>query len=178
LTLDRLLGAIIAGGLSRRFGSDKALALIDGRPMLDHVSDALQAMVAEVVVCGRAWREFRHLADRPEPGCGPLGGLAAALAHAREQGFDAVLSVPVDVLPLPPDLPSRLAGGGPRVLAGQHLIGLWPAALASGLDEHLAAGHRSIRSWIEASGAVRVAETGLDLVNANTPDGLPGNMSG
>ena len=37
----RVLGAILAGGQSRRFGSDKASASLDGKSLLDHVADAL-----------------------------------------------------------------------------------------------------------------------------------------
>src|SRR3546814_6935480 len=39
----KLLGALIAGGQSRRFGSDKALAVIEGKPLLNHVIDALRS---------------------------------------------------------------------------------------------------------------------------------------
>ena len=51
----RVLGAIIAGGQSRRFGSDKALAVIDGRPMIAHVTEALRPQVEMVAICGRDW---------------------------------------------------------------------------------------------------------------------------
>ena len=34
----KTLGAILAGGGSRRFGSDKAAAWLDGRALIDHVA--------------------------------------------------------------------------------------------------------------------------------------------
>ena len=97
----KLLGALIAGGQSRRFGSDKALALIAGRPLLAHVIEGLEQQVDEVVVCGRQWPGLTSLPDRPATDQGPLGGICAALHHARDNGFDAVLTAGCDTLPVP-----------------------------------------------------------------------------
>ena len=69
---ERLLGAIVAGGRSRRFGSDKARATVEGRTLFDHVVGALSPQVADIVLCGRDWPGFDSLDDRPEPGLGPL----------------------------------------------------------------------------------------------------------
>src|SRR5579872_4815856 len=100
----RILGAVLAGGRSSRFGSDKAAALIDGRPMLEWVIDALAPQVDDVIICGRASPGRISVAYRPRPDLGPLGGLNAALHHAAANGFDAVLSVPCDTPRLPADL--------------------------------------------------------------------------
>lgn len=165
------LGAILAGGQSRRFGSDKLLARIDGRPLIDHVCAAIAPQVDAIVLCGGRWPGLTTIDDRPDAGLGPLGGLNAALHHAARQGFAAVLVVPIDVHPLPADLRTRL-GTAPAVLAGQWAVGLWPAALSPALDAHLADGHRSMRSWIGASGARRVDDDALGLRNINRPDDL------
>jgi molybdenum cofactor guanylyltransferase len=162
----RLLGAILAGGQSRRFGRDKAAALVGGRALIDRVADALGPQVDALIVVGRG-----DIDDRPAPGLGPLGGLCAALDHGARHGFDAVLTAGCDVLPVPDDLATRLAPG-PAVIEGQPLFGLWPTALAARLDAHLAAGgDRSLRGWIAATGARAVA---LDatLHNVNTEDDL------
>ncbi|MCR5872034.1 hypothetical protein LRS12_15755 [Sphingomonas sp. J344] len=77
------------------------------------------------------------------------------------------MTVPIDVFPLPTDLVTRLGGAGPAVFEVQYLIGLWPAALAGQLDAHLADRHRSLRSWMEATGARRVNDAALGLFNIN-----------
>lgn len=170
----RVLGALLAGGRSRRFGSDKALAAYGGRRLIDHAVATLRAQTEGLVVCGREWPGLVALADRPLADCGPLGGLNAALHHAAASGFDAVLCIPLDVHPLPRDLRARLEGEGARVLAAQHAIGFWPAALAGALDAHLARGHRAIGGWVAHTGAVRVPDAELGLVNINTRDDLAG----
>jgi molybdenum cofactor guanylyltransferase len=162
------LGAIIAGGGSRRFGGDKAAALIDGRALIDHVHDALLPQVDAVVVCGRDWPDMIAVADRPALNMGPLGGLCGALHYAAAHGYDAVLTAGCDVLPVP-DL-RALAGPGAAVVEGQRLFGYWPVGLATRLAAHLAdQDDLSIRQWIVVSGARRVACAG-PFHNLNTRD--------
>lgn len=165
----RLLGAIIAGGQSRRFGSDKAKALFKGQPLAAHVIAALARHADEVMFAGRKWPGFASVADVPEPGLGPLGGLAGALAHAVEHGFDAVLSAPCDLPGIPDELlRDLLAQQGPAIFVGNPIIGLWPAVLAPELARYLTETEdRSMRAWATRCGAMRVSE-GLTLPNINT----------
>lgn len=163
----RVLGAILAGGGSTRFDGDKAAALVGGRALLDHVADALRGQAEALVVCGREWPGLTSLADRPAPDMGPLGGLCAALCHARDKGFDAVLSAGCDVLPVPVTA-LRMS----EYIDGQPLFGLWPADLAERLDRHLATQpDRSMRRWIAASG-MRPVLSAVALHNLNTRDDL------
>jgi molybdopterin-guanine dinucleotide biosynthesis protein A len=161
----RVLGAILAGGKSRRFGSDKAQARYEGQCLMTHCIAALRGQVDDLVVCGREWPGLVSLPDRPIADAGPLGGLNAALHYP---GFDAVLCVPVDVHPLPDNLRAMLEGNEARVLASQHAIGFWPTRLGAALDAHLERGHRAIGGWIAHTGAVRVPDAELALVNINT----------
>jgi molybdopterin-guanine dinucleotide biosynthesis protein A len=168
-----ILGAIIAGGRARRFGSDKALALYDDRRLIDIVIEGLGPQVAAMAICGRVFPGIETLEDRPTAGLGPLGGLCAALHYASANGHDAVLSVAADIVPIPLLLASWLsAKPGPTVVKGQHLLGLWPSYLANDLDRHLATTtDRSLRGWIAASGATSVAVPAA-FANINTPEDL------
>ena len=159
-----ILGAILAGGASRRFGSDKAVALLNGRPLLDHVRERLAGQCDAVIVVGRAWPGLTAVADRPAHGLGPLGALAGALHHAAAHGHGAVLTSGCDLPDLPTDLCHRL-GTPPAVIAGQPLLGLWPVGLLPRLDAYLAdTTDRSMRGWIGAIGARQVT---LDRTIAN-----------
>lgn len=165
--MTRILGAVLAGGASRRFGSDKALAPLGGAPMLDHVVTTLAPQVAQVVICGRSWGNLHTLRDASPERIGPLAGLEAALRFAAANGFDAVLTAPVDVVPLPPDLTAHLAGACPAVFEDQWLIGYWSAALHAPLANFLATGNRRWQAWMREAGAVRIREPHL-LHNLNT----------
>lgn len=99
--------AILAGGQATRFGGrDKSALLIDERTLLDRQLDALAPLTDDVMIVGRDVAQGCQPCDRsPEraaprlvadivPGCGPLGGLHAALTAARG---DALLLVACDM---------------------------------------------------------------------------------
>ena len=172
MTASGILGAVLAGGRSRRFGSDKALAIMpDGRMLIDHAIAGLAPHVVRVVTCGRDG----GLADRPAPDLGPLGGLNAALHHARVEGFAGVLTNGCDMPLYPTDLPIALIGASAAILQGQPLLGWWPVALADMLDTHLAEeNNRSIRGFAARIGARAVDIPGLVPPNINRPEDMAG----
>lgn len=81
--------AILAGGLATRLGGcDKSALLVDGRAILDRQIDTLTPLVEDLMIVGHSVNVThlipgaRVIADIV-PGCGPLGGLHAALTSAR-----------------------------------------------------------------------------------------------
>jgi len=79
--------AILTGGRATRFdGRDKSALVVDaadGRTILERQMAALSPLTHDILIVGRATHPAaRTIADRVE-GCGPLGGLDAALVEAR-----------------------------------------------------------------------------------------------
>ncbi|MGH9052690.1 MAG: molybdenum cofactor guanylyltransferase, partial [Acidimicrobiia bacterium] len=74
-------GAILAGGDSKRMGTDKALVEVAGIPMGERVARALAQVVEEVIVVGRRdeLAGMRAVVDAWPGRRGPLAGLATAL---------------------------------------------------------------------------------------------------
>jgi molybdopterin-guanine dinucleotide biosynthesis protein A len=165
-----LLGAVLAGGASSRFGSDKAMAQFNGKTLIDLVISRMRPQVSDLVVVGRDHPGEASIPDRPAPGLGPLGGLCAALHRAAAGGYDAVLTSGCDLPELPLDLREAL-GEAPAFALGQPLLALWPAALAGVLDLHLARStDRSLRGWVALTGA-RAVDLG-PIRNVNRPGDL------
>lgn len=90
--------AILAGGSARRFGRDKLIEEVDGRPLATGVIElARSAGARRIVLVGHRRSEL----DRPDiswvpdrwPGSGPLGGVLTALT-----------AVDTDVVAIPGDL--------------------------------------------------------------------------
>ena len=163
----KTLGAVLAGGRSSRFGSDKALAMLGGRTLLDHAHAALRPQCDALFVVGRGV----GLADWPQPDMGPLGGVAGALRHAASEGFDQLLTAPVDCLRLPPDLRALLEPA-PAFLDTQPVIGLWPAATLAELQAILADGRDlAVRAYARRIEA-RAVRSDFVPPNINSADDL------
>ena len=85
-------GYIMAGGASSRFGSDKALAVLAGKTMLERVLElAAQSGIANASVVGTARKYSGYGAVCIEdqwPGEGPLGGIITALEDAAKNRKD------------------------------------------------------------------------------------------
>ena len=88
---------ILAGGRSRRFGSDKALFMYRGRPLIEHVIGAVRPGIGSISIIADDSERFRHLGLPCHPdivkGIGPLGGIYTALSlcgkgHALVLGCD------------------------------------------------------------------------------------------
>ncbi len=166
-----ILGCVLAGGLSTRFGSDKALAELHGHTLLARAVDALSGWCEHVVVVGRETAPAPTLPDWPQPNMGPLAGIAAALHLALDEGYEAVLTCGVDSAALPEDLLDRLAPA-PAYVAGQPVIGLWPASASPALDALLeGAGRHSMLAFAELLGA-RAVKLPVEPANINTPADL------
>lgn len=82
----KTVGIVLAGGLSRRFGSPKAFAEIDQDYFYERAVNALQPHCEEVVIVTRPElmdsypAELRVILDLPEyAGCGPLAGILSVM---------------------------------------------------------------------------------------------------
>ena len=166
-----ILGCVLAGGQSTRFGSDKALAELEGRSLLALAVDRLSGWCERVVVAGREVAPAPCLPDWPRAGMGPLGGIAAALRLAADEGYGAVLTIGVDCADLPEDLPLLLAPA-PACVSSQPVIGLWPASALPVLEAILTSeGRHSLRQFAQGCGA-RLVTLDSEPANVNTPADL------
>ena len=145
----RTVAVVLAGGTSRRFGTDKLAHPVAGRPLLDHTLAGLPQDVA-VVLVGPPRPTARPVTVVREdpPGGGPAAGLVAGLRHALAGDADLVLV-------LPGDAPG--AGAGAGVLREALLRGRHPAVLgvdADGQEQplQLALGRAAARQLVDLAG--------------------------
>ncbi|MGC2696566.1 MAG: molybdenum cofactor guanylyltransferase [Candidatus Angelobacter sp.] len=101
-------GFVLAGGKSTRMGQDKAALSLNGRTLLEHALAALREVCRDVAILGRyeSYGAFAPAYEDIYPGCGPLGGIHAALSNSHTQ-YNIVTAV--DTPFLMPQLLSYLA---------------------------------------------------------------------
>ena len=93
-------GYVLAGGKSSRMGRDKALVELAGKPLVLRAVLKLRRICADVAIAGgdASLDMFAPVVVDIHPGCGPLSGIEAALAHSTH---DWNLFLPID-MPLMP----------------------------------------------------------------------------
>lgn len=162
---------VLAGGQGARLGGDKPARWLGGRPLVDWALDRARRYGGPVAISVRrtgqvAMSDGLELLDSPDLE-GPLAGLAAALAFARDLAAAHVLTLPCDMPWLPDDLAERLsatladtaAAVAFPAIAGesQAVCGLWRASCLDRLDAYVATGRRSLKGFGQFVGAVDVA---------------------
>jgi molybdopterin-guanine dinucleotide biosynthesis protein A len=146
---------ILAGGQARRMGGiDKALARHRGERLIDRVLAGAGEGFAQVLVSynGSGFVGGEAVRDLRDGHPGPLAGIEALLAACQAPWL---LSLPVDIEDVPPQLCERLAecaadstGVRARHADGDEpLVALWPVAVArvavgAALDSGQGAVHR------------------------------------
>ena len=166
-----ILGVVLAGGGSTRFGSDKALAELGGHTLLARAFDTLTGFCELVVIAGRERGPGHCIPDWPQANRGPLAGIAAGLHLARDEGYASVLTCGVDSVGLPENL-LELLSPAPAYLESQPVVGHWPAGTVDAIETLLLAeGRHSMLAFAEAIGATAV-RFGAKPANINTPADL------
>jgi molybdenum cofactor guanylyltransferase len=150
---------ILAGGLSRRMGRDKASLPAGDGTLIEHLARRLAPVVDETIVAGGSrlpeLSGLRFVEDR-YPGLGPLAGMHAGLGAAR---YAHVWVVGCDLPDADPALVHLFLGlvAGydavvPRIDAEpQGVCALYDRALVSRIDGLLAAGERRVKALLAAS---------------------------
>lgn len=81
-------GAILAGGMSRRMGYNKAFIEIDGASIIERAALAMSAVFASPVIIANDTNLYSHLGLPVFPDvikdAGSLGGIYTALFHSRK----------------------------------------------------------------------------------------------
>ena len=86
---NRIVGAVLAGGKSRRMGQNKALLPFHGKPLIQHTTELMQKIFSQVLVVCWNRRQYKFL-EIPTivdkiPNCGPLGGIHTALSEVNNR---------------------------------------------------------------------------------------------
>jgi molybdopterin-guanine dinucleotide biosynthesis protein A len=78
---------ILAGGASKRMGRDKASLTLGGKTLLERALGLVNSITRDVAIIGNAAKfgGYGRIIEDIYPGCGPLGGIHAALRQTRAE---------------------------------------------------------------------------------------------
>ncbi|TYO95804.1 molybdenum cofactor guanylyltransferase [Geothermobacter ehrlichii] len=178
-------GIVLAGGESRRMGSDKSLLPLDGERFIERIFRLMAELFDEVLIVTNAPELYADIACRKVPdvyrGRGALAGIHAGLRHARSP---QIFVVACDMPFLRPELIRHICRTNrwdvhvPRTASGlEPLHACYRKACLPAMERILRKGGRRIVDFFPA---VRVAEMspavwrrhdpeGLSFLNVNTP---------
>jgi len=188
---DDITGLVLAGGLGRRMrenggGTNKALRLFEGRPMVSHVIERLSSQVGSIMLNANQDHDafaaygLPIVSDELEGFAGPLAGLHAGLQQAQTPWL---LSCPCDSPFLPLDLADKLARAAIENEAdlavaytgkqAHPVFALVKHDVLPGLKAFLHDGGRKIDAWYAPLSVARV-DFGDESAfrNINTPEEL------
>jgi molybdopterin-guanine dinucleotide biosynthesis protein A len=161
----QLTGILLAGGESRRFGSPKADAVLDGESLRERGWRLLGESCDELLLVGPG-----GLAD---PGTGPVAAIAAGL---RKASHDVAVVVPVDMPLLTADALRALAAACRDAAVAQ--AGPLPCAVARRALPAFESDERRLRAVLDGLDTARVELDERLLLNVNEPADLPRGRAG
>jgi molybdopterin-guanine dinucleotide biosynthesis protein A len=174
---------VLCGGESRRFGTDKALVELDGRPMAERVAAVLEAAdCAPVIFVGGDGDRLtattgREVVADSWPGEGPLGAVVDALRRFARLDAEGVVVAACDLPNLTVEAVRSVVGtgGAIAVAVAERLhpsLTYWPTSTAGEVEALFRCGRRAVHEALDALGATRVAVAEEALRNVNRPSDL------
>ena len=166
-----LTGVLLVGGASRRFGSPKALAAIDGETLAARAWRVLDAACDEVIAVGKTADNLALPFPLLDDGTDVRAPIAGVVAGLRASSHDVVVVLPVDCPSITPATLQRL-GASVAVAQTGPLPGAYAKSMLSELERRLAAGELSLRG---VNGNVVEIDEG-ELADVDVPGDLPDEL--
>ena len=171
---NNILGTVLAGGKSQRFGEDKSQVKLDGKLLIDHILDEIINEFKEILIVSNNQINFKHsdkisMISDLKKDQGPLGGVLSAMKWVKESNKDYkwISTFPVDT----PFFKKEILQNFLREINSDesklffiksnntrhNIFGIWSIDLMEKLEEDLNNGKRKVEQWANDIG-VKVIE--------------------
>ena len=176
---NNILGTVLAGGKSQRFGEDKSQVRLKGKLLIDYILSEIKDEFKEILIVSNNKIHFKNsekismIADF-EKGQGPLGGVLSAMKWVKQKNKDYkwISTFPADTPFFKREIlqkffkeikieESRLffiKSNNTR----HNIFGLWSIDLLGELEEDLKKGDRKVELWANKVG-VKVID--MEFIN-------------
>jgi molybdenum cofactor guanylyltransferase len=166
-----LSGVVLVGGASRRFGSPKALAQIEGETFVDRARRILAAACDHVLVVGKAGELPFEVVDDGSSVRAPIAGVVAGL---RAVATDVAVFLPVDCPRVTPEIVRALGDACRDAAVPQTgpLPGAWAKTALPVLEQRLVHGPLALYRAYEELDVAQLQFDPALLADVDTPQDL------
>ena len=189
---NNILGVVLAGGKSQRFGEDKCQVKLGDKLLIDYILSEIIDEFKEVLLISNNRIEFKpsnkiSLIEDLEKGLGPLGGILTAMKWIKEnnKSYKWISTFPSDTpffrkqilknfLEEIKDYKEKLFFINSNNTR-HNIFGLWSVDLLDRLEEDLSKGERKVEMWANKVGVKSINmrfEIKDPFFNINTKEDL------
>ena len=185
---NNVLPVILAGGKSRRFGADKAVAKLGDKSLIDYTINKLEPKFAEILVITNkpiqvSKNNIFFIKDTMSGQLGPLVGILSAMEWVKnnDKNYEWIISFPCDTPFFEEEIIDKvinsqkssdkkllfLKSGNKR----HNIFGLWSIELMEQLRNDINKGARKVEDWANKIGTEIVeinSESDKSFLNINT----------
>ena len=185
---NNVLPVILAGGKSRRFGADKAVAKLGDKSLIDYTINKLEPKFAEILVITNypmqvTKNNIFFIKDTMSGQLGPLVGILSAMEWVKnnDKNYEWIISFPCDTPFFEEEIIDEviksqkssdkkllfLKSGNKR----HNIFGLWSIELMEQLRNDINQGARKVEDWANKIGTEIVeinSESDKSFLNINT----------
>ncbi len=189
---NNILGTVLAGGKSQRFGEDKSQVKLDGKLLIDFILSEIADEFKEILIVTNnqiAFQKSKKISTIKDfkKGQGPLGGVLSAMKWAKEKNsnYKWISTFPVDTPFFKKKILKKflseinieesklffIKSNNTR----HNIFGMWSIDLMKKLEEDLNKGHKKVETWANSIGVKIINMEFMyedPFFNINTKDDL------
>ena len=190
---NNILGVVLAGGRSKRFGNDKTIAKLGNKTLLDHTIEKIEKNFHEILIVSNNEKlDFNKKnifssKDLIQGYLGPLVGVLTAMVwiEKNKKNYNWIATFPCDTPFFDENLINKiknfpkksekklffLKSGSRR----HNIFGLWSLDLKDALYKDIKNGHRKVEEWADKIGLEIIEindEKDYNFLNINTKEDL------
>ena len=166
---NNILGTVLAGGKSQRFGEDKSQVKLAGKLLIDHMLTEIIDEFKELLIVSNNKISFHNsekisIIEDFEKGLGPLGGVLSAMKWIKEyqKDYNWIATFPVDTpffkRQILKDFIQNINFNESDLFfiksnnTRHNIFGLWSINLLDKLEKDLNNGERKVELWANNTG--------------------------
>ena len=166
---NNILGVVLAGGKSQRFGEDKSQVKLNGKFLIDYILSEIIDEFKEILIVSNNQIKYKNyknisLINDLKKDQGPLGGVLSAMKWAKEKNdkYKWISTFPVDTPFFKKDILqkflSEIDSEESKLFfiksnnTRHNIFGIWSIDLMKKLEHDLNEGQRKVEVWANSVG--------------------------